>query len=74
MPESKLFQAQATYEPVLRVMLAGLDQSIVKTAALPVTNYSHYLDEAVRDMQEAARRLRQWADAHDICLHESMPT
>lgn len=41
---------------------------------LPSTNYSHHLDAALHHMQDAMRELRHWAEAHEIELHESMPT
>lgn len=65
---------QREHEPLLRSTITSLRLGMSRTAVLPVTNYSHHLDAAMRHMQDAERELLRWADANDIQIHEAMPT
>lgn len=73
MPASTSSQFQQ-YEPILRFVMCGLDQGMARLMGLPSTNYGHHLNYALTHMQVAMRALHAWAEAHEIQVHDSMPT
>lgn len=54
--------------------MCGLDQGMARLMGLPSTNYGHHLNYALTHMQVAMRALHAWAEAHEIQVHDSMPT
>ena len=73
MPVSTSNQYQRL-EPILRQTISSLEQGRIRMMQLPVTNYTHHLDEAEGHMRGAIRELLAWAAAHGITVHEAMPT
>lgn len=64
----------AEQEPVLRMAISSIENSLDRASQLPRTDYDSSLDSFRHHAEEAIHQLRSWAQANEIEILERMKT